>query len=83
MCEEEDEPLDVDLPLRTMEQLDETEQNLEDTEAQKKMVKNEYCQSTLQSTIYSSACNNSLCYFVNLNQDRKVYILWRELCSPK
>ncbi len=51
MCEEEDEPLDVDLPLRTMEQLDETEQNLEDTEAQKKMVKNEYCQSTLQSTI--------------------------------
>lgn len=39
MCEEEDEPLDVDLPLRTMEQLDETEQHLEDTEAQKKMVK--------------------------------------------
>ncbi|XP_016381573.1 uncharacterized protein LOC107718844 [Sinocyclocheilus rhinocerous] len=38
VCEEEDEPLDVDLPLRTMEQLDETEQHLEDTEAQKRMV---------------------------------------------
>ncbi|XP_059374291.1 uncharacterized protein LOC132111143 [Carassius carassius] len=38
VCEEEDEPLDVDLPLRTMEQLNETEQHLEDTEAQKRMV---------------------------------------------
>ncbi|XP_048060916.1 uncharacterized protein si:dkey-187a12.4 [Chanodichthys erythropterus] len=38
MCEEEDEPLDIDLPLRTMEQLDETEQHLEDTETQRRMV---------------------------------------------
>ncbi|XP_067277479.1 uncharacterized protein si:dkey-187a12.4 isoform X2 [Pseudorasbora parva] len=38
VCDEEDEPLDIDLPLRTMEQLDETEQNLEDTEAQRRMV---------------------------------------------
>ncbi|KAK7140245.1 hypothetical protein R3I94_012757 [Phoxinus phoxinus] len=38
VCEEEDEPLDIDLPLRTMEQLDETEQHLEDTESQRRMV---------------------------------------------
>lgn len=38
VCEEEDEPLDIDLPLRTMEQLDVTEQHLEDTEAQRRMV---------------------------------------------
>ncbi|XP_016127825.1 uncharacterized protein [Sinocyclocheilus grahami] len=38
VCEEEDKPLDIDLPLRTMEQLDETEQHLEDAEAQKRMV---------------------------------------------
>lgn len=42
VCEEEDEPLDIDLPLRTMEQLDETEQHLEDTEAQKRMVQKKY-----------------------------------------
>lgn len=46
MCEEEDEPLDIDLPLRTMEQLDETEQHLEDTETQRRMVNNKYCKST-------------------------------------
>lgn len=37
--EEEVEALDIDLPLRTMEQLDETEKHLEDAGAQKKMVK--------------------------------------------
>lgn len=49
MCEEEDEPLDIDLPLRTMEQLDETEQHLEDTETQRRMVNNKYCKSTLST----------------------------------
>ncbi|XP_035255501.1 uncharacterized protein si:dkey-187a12.4 [Anguilla anguilla] len=38
VCEEEFEALDIDLPLRTMEQLDETERHLEDAGAQKKMV---------------------------------------------
>ncbi|XP_026870585.1 uncharacterized protein si:dkey-187a12.4 isoform X1 [Electrophorus electricus] len=38
MCEEEVESLDMDLPLRTMEQLDETERHLEDAAAQKRMV---------------------------------------------
>ncbi|XP_026870586.1 uncharacterized protein si:dkey-187a12.4 isoform X2 [Electrophorus electricus] len=37
MCEEEVESLDMDLPLRTMEQLDETERHLEDAAAQKRM----------------------------------------------
>ncbi|XP_076141209.1 uncharacterized protein LOC143123807 [Alosa pseudoharengus] len=36
--EEEVESLDIDLPLRTMEQLDETERHLEDAAAQKRMV---------------------------------------------
>ncbi|XP_007252288.3 uncharacterized protein si:dkey-187a12.4 [Astyanax mexicanus] len=36
--EEEVEALDVDLPVRTMEQLDEMEKHLEDTGAQQKMV---------------------------------------------
>ncbi|XP_061084767.1 uncharacterized protein si:dkey-187a12.4 [Conger conger] len=38
VCEEEFEALDIDLPLRSMEQLDETERHLEDAGAQKKMV---------------------------------------------
>ncbi|XP_076830625.1 uncharacterized protein LOC143476355 [Brachyhypopomus gauderio] len=38
MCEEEVESLDIDLPLQTMEQLDETERHLEDATAQKRMV---------------------------------------------
>ncbi|XP_065152765.1 uncharacterized protein [Paramisgurnus dabryanus] len=38
VCEEEDEPLEIDLPMMTMEQLDETERHLEHTEAQKRMV---------------------------------------------
>ncbi|KAL2082891.1 hypothetical protein ACEWY4_020664 [Coilia grayii] len=36
--EEEEESLDIDLPLRTMEQLDEAETHLEDAAAQKRMV---------------------------------------------
>lgn len=36
--EEEVEALDIDLPVRTMEQLDETEKHLEDTGAQQRMV---------------------------------------------
>ncbi|KAI4903218.1 hypothetical protein NFI96_021622, partial [Prochilodus magdalenae] len=36
--EEEVEALDIDLPVRTMEQLDETERHLEDAGAQKRMV---------------------------------------------
>ncbi|XP_062375417.1 uncharacterized protein si:dkey-187a12.4 [Sardina pilchardus] len=36
--EEEVESLDIDLPLRTMEQLDEAERHLEDAAAQKRMV---------------------------------------------
>lgn len=39
MCEEDVETLDIDLPLQTMEQLDETERYLENDEAQKRMVK--------------------------------------------
>ncbi|XP_030628582.1 uncharacterized protein si:dkey-187a12.4 [Chanos chanos] len=38
VCEEEVEALDIDLPLQTMEQLDETEKHLEDAGAQKRMV---------------------------------------------
>ncbi|KAL4625054.1 hypothetical protein GN956_G17795 [Arapaima gigas] len=38
VCEDDVEALDVDLPLRSMEQLDETERHLEDAVAQKKMV---------------------------------------------
>lgn len=38
MEEEEVEALEVDLPLKTMEQLDETETNLEDPGAQRRMV---------------------------------------------
>ncbi|XP_017320498.1 uncharacterized protein si:dkey-187a12.4 [Ictalurus punctatus] len=38
MCEEDVETLDIDLPLQTMEQLDETERYLENDEAQKRMV---------------------------------------------
>ncbi|KAF5910112.1 uncharacterized protein DAT39_000271, partial [Clarias magur] len=38
MCEEDVESLDIDLPLQTMEQLDETERYLEDDGAQKRMV---------------------------------------------
>lgn len=37
--EEEEEALDLDLPLRTMEQLDQAERQLEDAAAQKRMVK--------------------------------------------
>ncbi|XP_051508271.1 uncharacterized protein LOC127414349 [Myxocyprinus asiaticus] len=37
VCEEEEEVLDIDLPLHTMEQLDEMEQHLEDAEAQRRM----------------------------------------------
>lgn len=36
--EEEVEALDIDIPLRTMEQLDDTERHLEDAGAQKRMV---------------------------------------------
>lgn len=40
VCEEEEvESLDIDLPLRTMEQLDEAERHLEDAAAQKRMVR--------------------------------------------
>ncbi|KAI7805571.1 uncharacterized protein si:dkey-187a12.4 [Triplophysa rosa] len=38
VCEEEEEELDMDLPLLTMEQLDKTERHLEDSEAQRRMV---------------------------------------------
>ncbi|XP_066535958.1 uncharacterized protein si:dkey-187a12.4 isoform X2 [Hoplias malabaricus] len=38
MWDEEVEALDIDLPLRTMEQLDEAERHLEDAGAQKRMV---------------------------------------------
>lgn len=38
MCEEDVETLDIDLPLQTMEQLDETEKYLENDGAQKRMV---------------------------------------------
>ncbi|MCJ8730512.1 hypothetical protein PDJAM_G00185370 [Pangasius djambal] len=38
MCEEDVETLDIDLPLQTMEQLDETERYLENDGAQKRMV---------------------------------------------
>ncbi|XP_052007487.1 uncharacterized protein LOC127661004 [Xyrauchen texanus] len=38
VCEEEEEVLDIDLPLHTMEQLDETERHLENAEAQRRMV---------------------------------------------
>lgn len=40
--EEEVEALDIDLPLRTMEQLDETERHLEDAGAQRRMVGRQY-----------------------------------------
>lgn len=39
VCEEEEEELNIDLPLLTMEQLDKTERHLEDTEAQRRMVR--------------------------------------------
>lgn len=39
MCEEDVETLDIELPLQTMEQLDETETYLENDGAQKRMVK--------------------------------------------
>lgn len=38
VCEEEEEELDMDLPLLTMEQLDKTERHLENSEAQRRMV---------------------------------------------
>lgn len=38
VVEEEVEALDIDIPLRTMEQLDDTERHLEDAGAQKRMV---------------------------------------------
>lgn len=42
MCEEDVETLDIDLPLQTMEQLDETERYLENDGAQKRMVKTQF-----------------------------------------
>ncbi|XP_023696002.1 uncharacterized protein [Paramormyrops kingsleyae] len=38
VCDDDDETLEVDLPLRSMEQLDETERYLEDAVAQRKLV---------------------------------------------
>lgn len=42
MCEEDVGTLDIDLPLQTMEQLDETERYLENDGAQKRMVKTQF-----------------------------------------
>lgn len=60
--EEEDvESLDMDLPLRTLEQLDEMERHLEDIAVQKRMVV-KMAQFMCEATLKSRALSCQLCY---------------------